>query len=912
MIEGGSVQEAPRAMIDVEADFGDLIRKQFPDQAHYGTNGEVLYKAANEEGYLLGNPELPVAAYRELIIETVKDNLITIVTSGTGTGKSTNIPQYLFESGVFERVIATQPRVVAARGLKAYVASDIEKSLRDPHHNLVGYQTAVESDLSDDNAILNVTDGLQLMHEIYKNGVQPNQVLIIDEFHERSKNMDTLLAIAVHYGIRVVVMSATLDATRLSEFYGNVIGTEVPIIDVPGETFPVTERLSDNLDEEVIKAAINGKNVLVFLPGRQEITAAMGRMRRRVSPNYTLLALYGDQTPDQQSKALDNYPGGKIIFSTAVGQTSITIEDIDVVIDCGYARTEALDEHGKSTLATVSSSMATADQRRGRVGRTHAGEYILAQLKGYPPIVYGTARDAYDVPEIRRTRLDDLILKLAAIGHTIDSLPFFEKPDLIEIERAERRLARLGFIQQSLGETAVTLTISGEKAAKLPLDTHSARMILESRQYGKDVELQMLAGVAVRQINGITSTVKGLESWRKLTKENSADIIAGIDFMYEALRRTESEQAQENIVKLRYDKALRSFEQLAKRRGLDYANLKKPTIKQREALLRSIVAGTDELFVKSGRLYMDDHHKRRKNVDSTIIGQGEELLVGSAFNLQQARTKMIATHALITGASAVSIKLLMDVLPDRVSTMIKKLYIDENGTPMTNQVIVFDDFITSHEVTVEAEASPALQRFIVERIFSTKQLDGSHGPNIREVRRTIHEMRRLQHRTAEDLGVDYSITKIIQSMMHEINHMSKSFDDIDPFLDIQAVRDIIPDSMRQEIINNAPDSITVVHEGHALKYHVNYYDNNARITIPPYYYHLLPFTIGNGHRVRVRPSESVTHYVALEDARDAYEAKAKLPNRESRRGNANTGGIVTPVKPRLNDQRNRNITPRKR
>lgn len=909
------MQEVPRAMIDIETEFQEIVRKQFPDQAYYGKDGEVFYKDANKEGYLLGNPNLPVAAYRELIVETVKNNLITIVTSGTGTGKSTNIPQYLFESGVFEQVIGTQPRVVAARELKDYVSRDIEKSLQDPHHNLIGYQTAVEADFSEENAIINVTDGLQLMHEIYKKGVQPNQVLIIDEFHERSKNMDTLLALAVHYGIRVVIMSATLDATRLSDFYSGVSGVEVPIIDIPGRTYEVSERTSDNLDEEVVAAAKAGKNVLVFLPGRQEITAAMTRIGKRVAPAYTLLALHGDQTPDQQHKAMDTYPGGKIIFSTSVGQTSITIEDIDVVVDCGYSRTEALDEHGKRTLATVASSTATSDQRRGRVGRTHEGEYILAQLKGYPPLIYGDNQTAFDVPEIQRTQIDDLILKLGAIGQTIDSLPFFEKPDAIEIERAEQRLYRLGMITRSLGEAALSpfsLTVYGEKAAKLPVDSHSARMILEARQYGKQVELQMMAAVAVRQINGITSTVSGMENWRILTKDISSDIIAGIDFMYEALRRTESEQNQKHIIKLRYDKALRAYEQLASRRYLDYSDLKKPTEAQRKALLKSIVAGTDELFVKSGKLYMDSQHKRRRQVSSTVIDSGEDLLIGASFNLQQARTKMIATHALITGASAVSIELLMDVIPDRVSTRIKKLYIDENGIPMTNQIVVFDDYVTNHEVVMEAEASPAMQRFIIERIFSTKQLDGSHGPNIKEVRKIIHDMHRLQHRTKEDLGIDYSVTRIIESMMHEINYMSKTFDDIDPFLDLQAVREIVPDSMRQEIINNAPDSITVVDNGKSVKYHVNYYDNFARITIPPYYYHLLPFTIGSGHRLKVRPSENITHYVGLEDARDAYEEKSAEPNRESRRGNTSVSMAALPVQPRLKAQRGRNIKPRTR
>ncbi|HEU4830576.1 MAG TPA: helicase-related protein, partial [Candidatus Saccharimonadales bacterium] len=650
---------------DVTSEFVKVVSESWPEQVYIDNDGNLQTIPERYE-YRLGDNTQPVARYREHIVTTVSENLLTIITAKTGGGKSSNIPQYLFESGLFDKIAITQPRVVAARQLSEYVDKQIAKYINDDEHNLVGYQTAVEGKSSESNAILYVTDGLQLMREISKNGIQKNQVLVIDEYHERSGNMDALLAIAVEYGIRTVVMSATLDAKDLSEHYGEVIGEKVPIIDIPGANYEVNERESSDLDKEVIAAANQGKNILVFLPGRKEINSAMGRLRRRLPSSYTLLALHGDQTPEEQGRVFPSYPGGKIIFSTSVGQTSITIDDIDTVIDCGYERTQTLGDNGKYTLATQQSSRATADQRRGRVGRTKDGEYIRAQLRGFPPLSSISETDAYDTPAIKRTRSEDLQLKLAAFDHSMDSLPFYELPDEQEITRGRERLARLGLFKK-LGQTALdgfAITERGKRAARLPLDVYSARMVLESRKYGAAVELQMMAAAAVQQIKGITHTAKGMENWRKLTSESESDIIAGIDFMVAAMKRTEKEQESSHIVELRFKKSFRAFEQLAARRHLDVYDLTAPDDEQRELLKKSIVAGTDEIFIKSGlHAYKDSHGKKRQPVSSTIIQSGHELLSGSSFNLQQVRHKKIATHALISAASSVTIDTLREVVP---------------------------------------------------------------------------------------------------------------------------------------------------------------------------------------------------------------------------------------------------------
>lgn len=873
--------------LDIESEFAGIIKKSFPEQAYYTPTGELAYRPSlSPEGYGLGSPEFPIAKYRELIVETVNDNLLTIITAKTGAGKSTNVPQFLLETGLYDKVVVTQPRVLAARSLKEQVSANVTASFGGREQNRVGFQTAVEEAYSEDNEILYVTDGLQLMHEIAKHGIRKNQVLIIDEFHERSGNMDALLAIAVKYQIRTVVMSATLDAGNLSDYYSDIIGAPVPVIEVPGSNYEVVERESSDLDNEIIEAAKLGKNILVFLPGRREIDSVMGRVRRYVPNSYMLLPLHGDQTPDEQQRALEHYSGGKIIFSTSVGQTSITIDDLDIVIDAGYERTGTLDEDGKSTLATQPSSRATADQRRGRVGRTKDGEYVRAQLRGYPPLPSLETMAAYDVPEIQRMRTDDLQLKLAAMDETIESLPFYQRPSELELSRGRERLTRLGLFKK-LGEAALNsyeMTRDGRRAAMLPVDVHSARMVLEARNYGTDIELQMMAAVAVRQLNGITSTVKGMEKWRGLTHESHSDILAGIDYIVAALRSTELEQQSKHIIPLRYKKALRAFEMLAKKRNLDYADLKQPDDWQREQLHKCIVAGSDELFVSSAKGYIDNQHKKRQLVQNTIIGKETELVVGTPFNLQQVRSKKIATHALITAGTSVTLKELQEVVPARLSTEIMKLYIDEQGKPRTEERVLFDGYSTRQFVQNEAKPSPALQEFIIEHIFSSKQLNGSTGPNIKMARRLLGDYRKLQHRTSENLGVEYSVRQLINRMIKETDYRVVAFKDVDPFIDVEAIKNIIPYEIQQEIIAGSPETITILN--HDVK--VTYFENKAQLTIPQNYYQLLPFVIGNNHRVEVRPNGH-SAYMPLEKARDAYES----PSRRERRGATEDEGQST-------------------
>ncbi len=892
---------------DVNTEFDEIVSLSWPSQVYLDEAGKLQERPACRE-YMLGNPDRPVAKYREHAVETVKENLLTIVTARTATGKSTELPQYLFESGHFGKITVTQPRIVAARELKRYVEITIAASLNDPEHNLVGYRTAPEGEDSDDNAITYVTDGLQLMHEISHNGIAEDQVLVIDEFHERGENMDALLAIAVEKGIRVVVMSATLDADKLSSHYSEVMGVEVPIIDIPGASFEIEEHESTDFDRDVVEAARRHENILVFVPGREQINSCLSRFSRKVPKGYTLLGLHGDQTPNEQSKVFGSYPNGVIIFSTSVGQTSITIPGIDTVIDCGYERTGTLSEEGQYTLAMQPSSRATSEQRRGRAGREKDGKYYRSQYPGFPKLPPLDDIAAYDVASIQRTQTQGMQLKLAAFGHTMQSLPFYELPSEVEMNRGNERLVRLGLFNR-LGRTALDgyeITKLGKEAAHLPLDANMACMVLSSRRYGSDVELQMMAAAVVRQTNGITSTAKGMDKWRQLTEDSHSDIIAGIDYMIAAMERTGAQQERANIVQLRYSKAFRAFQELARRRGLDVYDLQTPTEEQRAQLSDSILAGTNEVFTRSGALsYTNGNNRRYYLASSSIMEEGTELVSGESVHIEHVHRGKIITNKSIAAATKVTAEQLVAALPRRATTVVDKFEIDDTGWAVTDERVFFDGGATRQHISRRANPSIAVHGFIVDQIFSDDGKDSANfPPEVIQARRMIAGFRRLQNRTTEDLGVDYSLKQIIAKTIRESPYnISRSYKDISPYIDLQAIDDIVPEEIRAEILLGSPDSVTVVDEiVGELKFDVEYVEGSdrAHVTIPARFYHLLPFTL-EAHRLSVRPN-SKTPYKALEKAKSDYEQ----PSRSNRRGGSLLGATVLRIERRKHRTEKRN------
>ena len=409
---------------------------------------------------------LPIAEYKENIIEAVRDHAFTIITAETGSGKSTQVPQYLAE--YYNQVVVTEPRIMAAKTLAKRVAEEMGATLG----NEVGYKTGYDKCSSPDSKILYCTDGLQLIRTIFNENHKKENVLIIDEVHEWNLNIETLIAWCKHmkdvWKTKVVVMSATMDMIALADFFGE----DVVVLSIPGTLYDVSveERRAFEIVDTIIENIYDNKNILVFVSGKREIANVIKELEI-FDLNATVLPLHGEMEWDDQKKCFEEYPNSKVIVATNVAQTSLTIPDIDVVVDTGEARISETND-GIQGLFLRPISRADILQRKGRAGRTKNGKYILCSST---PI---SDRPEFTIPEIQRSILDRVVLQLAAIGLDAEELEFFHQPDKQAILNAKNEVTVIGALSDN------KVTELGYKIVKIPVSVQFARMIVEAEKYG--------------------------------------------------------------------------------------------------------------------------------------------------------------------------------------------------------------------------------------------------------------------------------------------------------------------------------------------------------------------------------------------------------------------------------------------
>lgn len=458
---------------------------------------------------------LPVLAFAEAIKKAVATHDVTIIKADTGAGKSTQVPQILFEAGY--SVVVTEPRRLAARTLAERVAEEMEVTLGE----LVGYQTAFDRMYSKSTEILFCTDGLHLVRTLfgeYKGG--KTQVLIIDEAHEWNLNIETLVAwtkkeIQRGWKTKLVVMSATFEVEELRTFFATA--GSVAIVDVPGRVFPVTmhQEPYKTLLEVTLEFTLARRNILVFLPGKKEIHDFIDELNEVFARNGLLkqrvvFPLYGELSVEEQKKCFKNYSIPKIIVSTNVAQTSVTIDDLDVVIDSGKERRAEV-ENGVEGLFLRNISRMDCLQRKGRAGRTKKGDYVLC--------AYATLDDRkeYAVPEIQRSLLDQVVLRLAAISLDAEELEFFHQPLSSEIIIAKESLEALGALKNNI------ITDMGRCMAKIPLSCRFARMLIEAEKL--HVVDDVLAITVILEIGSLLDYKNG-GAYNKHVQEKESDLLA--------------------------------------------------------------------------------------------------------------------------------------------------------------------------------------------------------------------------------------------------------------------------------------------------------------------------------------------------------------------------------------------------
>lgn len=423
---------------------------------------------------------LPLTAHLEEIRQALATNQVVVVCGSTGSGKTTQLPKIALEMG-FSHVGCTQPRRLAATAMAKRLAAELEVELGEE----VGYQVRFDNCSGENTCIKFMTDGILLAETRTDRLLKAYDVLIIDEVHERSLNIDFILGYLKNLlpkrpDLKVIISSATLDTEHFSEFFHHA-----PIVTVEGRTYPVMdhflppeedEELSDLIGRavEFIGELDQDGDILIFLPGEREIREATDLLTGRRYPNTEVLPLFARLSLNEQHKIFSPGKKRRIILATNVAETSVTIPRIHYVIDSGLARISRYNARTQiQELQIEQISQASARQRRGRCGRI--GEGICVYLYSESTL---KRADEYTAPEIRRTSLAGVILQMAMLKlPKITHFPFLDPPPGNLIREGVRTLTDLKAITPS-GK----LTQDGWILAGLPIDPHLGKMLLTAEQ----------------------------------------------------------------------------------------------------------------------------------------------------------------------------------------------------------------------------------------------------------------------------------------------------------------------------------------------------------------------------------------------------------------------------------------------
>lgn len=471
--------------------------------------------SAKYQKILQGRRKLPVHAQRQEFLDMVHKNQFVVLVGETGSGKTTQIPQFLAYDELphlkGKMIACTQPRRVAAMSVAQRVADEMDVKLGQE----VGYSIRFEDNTSPNTFLKYMTDGMLLREAMSDPLMSRYSAVILDEAHERTLNTDILMGLLKEVcrkrkDLQVIVMSATLDAGKFQKYFD-----DAPLLSVPGRTFPVETFYTPEPERDYLEAAIRTSlqihvsepegDILVFLTGEEEIETACSKIRAegdelirsQGAGPLKVVPLYSSLPPRAQQQIFEaappprtpgGAPGRKIVVSTNIAETSLTIDGIVYVIDPGFAKQKVYNPRIRVESLLVSPiSKASAQQRAGRAGRTRPGKCFRL----YTETAFNQELIETTYPEILRSNLGSVVLQLKKLG--IDDLVHFDFMDPPAPETLMRALELLNYLGglDDDGE----LTPTGELMSAFPLDPQLSKMLIESPKYNCSNEILSIAAL---------------------------------------------------------------------------------------------------------------------------------------------------------------------------------------------------------------------------------------------------------------------------------------------------------------------------------------------------------------------------------------------------------------------------------
>lgn len=666
---------------------------------------------------------LPIYELDEEIVETLEKGNRLVLQAPTGSGKSTQVPQILLDGGILRdgRCVILQPRRLAARMLASRVASE----RGSPLGGEVGYQIRLDNVSSADTRILFVTEGILLRQMLGDPRLAGISTIIFDEFHERHLYGDITLARALELqestrpDLKIVVMSATLDGQEVSAYLGGC-----PTLESEGRVFPVEiEYLSheprDDPPWELASDAVadhferTDGDVLVFMPGAYEINRTIRELGGRLGSRCVVLPLHGELPAAEQDRAVNRTSARKVIVSTNVAETSLTIDGVTLVVDSGLARVARYDPHrGINTLLIEKISRASADQRAGRAGRTAPGHCVrLWTLRDHE------RRAPRELPEVKRLDMAETALTLKASGVVdLRSFRWIEPPEPEALARAETLLQDLGAIDRTSG----AINELGRRMLRFPVHPRYARMFLAASELGCVKAAALIA--ALTQTRSML-----LRADRRVEEERAEVFGAGVSDFLVLMRvfswaRSKEFRANEcRVYAIHADSArqvgklFQQFLAIAEAEGLETNSPPAPD----ESIARCILAGFADQVARrksGGTLQCDIVHGRRGVLARSSVAQNSRFLVVS--EIAEIEGRGGDAQVVLSLATEIEESWLREMFPADFSDTAEFLFDDTQNRVVMRRSKKFRDLVLE---TQDRDAEPGPE---ASQVLAREVLDG--------------------------------------------------------------------------------------------------------------------------------------------------------------------------------------------
>lgn len=670
---------------------------------------------------------LPIWQIHSQVIDTLKTGNRLVLIAPTGSGKTTQVPQMILDSGEARgRIVVLQPRRVAARTVAARVAWERNGKLGDE----VGYQIRFEDRTSLGTRICFVTEGILLRWLQDDPDLRDTSVIVFDEFHERNLLSDVALALAKRIqetrrpDLKILVMSATLEAEPVANYLGGC-----PVLVSEGKAFPVHIRYAPLRDERpvseqaadmVAQISRSGDpgDILVFMAGMGEINATINACRAAdIREPLAMIPLHGELPPEEQDLAFAPNPRRKVVVATNVAETSVTIDGIIHVIDSGLARVARYDaERGISTLFIEPISRASSEQRAGRAGRTAPG--VCNRLWTESAHLN---RPEKNTPEIQRSDLAEVVLLLHSFGiKDAAQFDWLDKPDPQAVRRAENLLRILGALGADTETGAASeksdMTPIGWQMLRLPMHPRYSRMLVEAAKHNCVPAAAMCAALVSGRdlLMRLGRDDKHIAEARELF-EASADsdfytlmrafqFARNNDFNVERCRRHGVHAQIARQVQQVYEQIAQTGRGLNKSNGGEEEAVRP---KGEDPLLRCITAGFIDQLCKrrdQGTLDCDLTEGRSGTLARESVVQNSPLFVASTIREISGRTGNMTLLAL---ATAVKREWIEEMFPDQVNIRVEHLFDRTHKRVSAVKLVRFHDLVIhfEHQRDVDPAAS---------------------------------------------------------------------------------------------------------------------------------------------------------------------------------------------------------------